>query len=469
MPDFLSKTHSSNAITLYFAVLVVCNIIFFSHALPIMWWIFGIVEVVSFFYFSNQLTRKWTKYKTKKFANKLFVSALLIRLAWVIFSYVFYTIQTGQPFEFSAGDSYGYHDDAIWVADLISKGNIKPYMDYREGNYADSGYTVYLGFIYLLTNNSIFIARIIKALLGAYTCLLIYRLAIRNFGETVARISSIFCMLMPNLIYYAGLHLKEAEMVFLTVAFIERADNMLRNKKFNFIEIAPPLLIASSLFLFRTVLGAAALFSVFTALLFSPQKVISAGKRIVLFIWILGTVVYFIGGSISNEVEAVWKKRETNQDESMQWRSVRKNGNKYSKYAGAAVFAPMIFVIPFPTIVETPEQETQKIMNGGNFVKNFMAFFTIFALFLIIKNGKWREYVLIGSFLVGYLVVVAFSAFAQSERFHQPALPFELIFAAYGMTLITKKDKKYMTFYMVVIFIAIVAWSWFKLAGRDMT
>lgn len=36
--------------------------------------------------------------------------------------------------------------------------------------------------------------------------------------------AGIFYMLMPNLIMYTGSHLKEAEMVFLTVAFIERAD-----------------------------------------------------------------------------------------------------------------------------------------------------------------------------------------------------------------------------------------------------
>jgi hypothetical protein len=276
-------------------------------------------------------------------------------------------------------------------------------------------------------------------------------------------------MLMPNLIYYTGLHLKETEMVFLTVAFMERADIMFRNKHFNFSEIAPPVLLAVSLFFFRTILGATAMFAMFTTLLFSSSKVISAGKRVVLTVWIIGAMAYFVGGALSNEIEAVWLKKNDNQAQSMQWRTVRKNGNKYAKYATGAIFAPMIFVIPFPTIVNTPEQENMKMINGGNYVKNFMAFFTIFALFWILKNGKWQEYVLIGSFTIGYVVVLAMSAFAQSERFHQPALPFELILAAFGITLITKKEKKYQTFYLIIIFVAIVGWSWFKLAGRDMT
>ena len=62
-------------------------------------------------------------------------------------------------------------------------------------------------------------------------------------------------------------------MVFLTVLFVDRADRMLRNKKFNFIEIAPPVILAGSLFFFRTVLGATALFALFTTLLlFSQMK-----------------------------------------------------------------------------------------------------------------------------------------------------------------------------------------------------
>lgn len=97
-----------------------------------------------------------------------------------------------------------------------------------------------------------------------------------------------------------------------------------------------------------------------------------------------------------------------------------------------------------------------------------MAFFTIFALFWMVKNKKWRDYLLIGSFTIGYLIVISLSAFGQSERFHLPALPFELILAAFGISLITNKEKKYFRLWMILIFVAIVAWSWIKLAGRGM-
>ena len=192
------------------------------------------------------------------------------------------------------------------------------------------------------------------------------------------------------------------------------------------------------------------------------------GKRTILIVWVVVAAGYFVGGTISTEIESVWAARDQNQATSLEFRETRDNGNKFAKYAGSAVFAPLIFVIPFPTVVNTPDQQNQQFINGGNFIKNITAFFTLFALLMIIKNKKWREHLLLGSFTIGYLLVVAMSAFAQAERFHQPALPFSLIFAAYGVSIATRKEKKYFIWWMMFIFVAIVGWSWFKLAGRGM-
>jgi hypothetical protein len=463
--NYFPNYFTSKAISIYLGVLVFCNLVFFSHPLSLIWWVFGLVEVLSFFYFSNQLTRTWGNYTERKFSKKLFQTALIIRLVWVVFSYFFYTFMTGKPFEFDFGDAMFYHSTAYELS-VAGLSNLKAVMP--GVGLSDSGYVVYLSSIYSIVGNVIIIPRLIKALLGAYTCVLIYKLSTRNFGEEVGRMSGIFCMLMPNLILYTGLHLKETEMLFLTVAFMERADAMFRNKKFNFAEIAPPVLLAGSLFFFRTVLGATAILSIFTTLLFTSTKIIGIGKRIVLIVWMLAVVGYFIGGTISTEVESVWAARGKNQENSMKWRSTQKNGNKFAKYAKGAVFAPIIFVIPFPTIIETPKQENQKLINGGNYVKNVMAFFTLFALFWIVKNKKWMDYLLIESFTIGYLIVIALSAFGQSERFHLPAVPFELVFAAFGISLVTNKDKKYFKWWLIFIFIAIVGWSWIKLAGRDL-
>jgi len=469
MLNYFPKYFTNKAILLYFGVLFVVTGLFFAYALPVLFMVFGAVEVVGFFYFANLLTRKWGNYSEKKFQKSLFLNALIIRLVWVLFSYVFYSIMYGQPFEFEAADSKMYDETAIWIHQLLANNEgLQPFLNSLKQGYSDAGYAIYLGFQYYFSGNSILIARLLKVLYGAWMCVLIYKLAVRNFGEEVGRMAGIFCMLMPNLIYYTGLHLKEIEMVLLTVLFVERADLMLRNKNFNFVEIAPPLVIAAVLFTFRTVLGATALFALFTALMFSSTKVVGWGKRIVLIVWVLVTVGYFIGGAISTEVEAVWQARKENQSSSLSYRSVQDNGNKFAKYASSAIFAPIIFIMPFPTMVNTPGQQNSQLLHGGYYVKNILGFFVFFALFWVIKNRKWRDYTLIGSFTVGYLAIIAMSSFAQAERFHLPALPFLLIFAAFGLSKMTNKEKKYFTWYLAFIFVALIAWNWFKLAGRGM-
>jgi hypothetical protein len=465
MLNYFPKYFTSKAITLYLAALMVVSVLFMNMAMSIVWWVFGIVEVAGFFYFSNQLTRKWANYSEKTFSKKLFQTALLLRVVWVFFSYLFYLSMTGAPYEFHAADVYTYESFASLVMTNGWAG-VQSLID--SVGLSDSGYAAYLGTIYSIFGKGVIVPRLIKALLGAFAAVLIYRVANRNFGEGAGRMAGIFYMLMPNLIMYTGSHLKEAEMVFLVVAFIERADYVIRSKSYNFINIAVPIILAGLLFMFRTVLGATALFALMTAILMSGNKVLNMGKRTVLAVWIGLAIIYLVGGKVATEIEQVWESRGENQKASMEWRATREGGNQFAKYATGAVFAPMIFVIPFPTMVETPGQENQRLINGGNYVKNILAFFTMLALFLLIKEGKWRDHLLIGSFTIGYLVVIALSAFAQSERFHQPALPFILVFAAYGISRADNKTKRYYTIWLAFIFVALIGWSWFKLAGRGM-
>ena len=176
--------------------------------------------------------------------------------------------------------------------------------------------------------------------------------------------------------------------------------------------------------------------------------------------------------SIGNDIKTMWQRGGSKQRENMEWRSKRggEMSQRFAKYAGASVFAPMIFTIPFPTMTETPGQENQKMIHGGNFVKNITSYFTIMALLTLLLTGNWRKHVLPLAVLCGYLVVLVFSNFAQSERFHQPILPLSLMFAALGITLIKDNPwiKKYFNYWCVLMLIAAIAWNWFKLAGRGM-
>ena len=469
MLNYVPKYFTNKAIALYFIALAVVSVVFMNNMIQLRFIPFGIAAAVGFFYFSNTFTKKWNNYSEKKFIKKLFITALAIRAVWVVFSYFYYITQTGTPFDWGFGDAWGYHLCAEEIAAGLREGNWAIFAVYLDiFGPSDFGYMSYLGVLYWFTGDSIMIARLIKALLSAFMCVLIYKLTTRNFGESTGRIAGVLAMLMPHFIYYCGGHLKETEMIFLAVAFVERADYLLRSKNFNFVNIAIPIVLAASLFFFRTILGLTALMTFFTAIVFSPGRVVNWKQRILVGAWVVAMVGYFLGGQIATEVEIIWEGRDTHLDESREFRAERRYGNEFARYAGAAVFAPMIFTIPFPTMVNIEHQPVQQMLNGTNFVKNITSFFTILGIFLLVYRKQWRKHLLVLTFLICYLGILANTGFAHSERFHLPSVPFALIIAAYGISQMDNEKKKYFNWWTMLIFVAIVVWSWFKLAGRGM-
>lgn len=470
MLGYFPKYYTNKAMYLYFA-LVVCVPIIFGYPMEWYFGILGIVEVVGFFYFANQLPQKWAHYSPKVFIKELFITALVIRVIYVLFSYWFYDLMTGQPFEFGAADVIFYEEMGEYGHLCLSKGEwnlLEKFEAYAKIELSDSGYPIYLSFVYWIFDDSIFLTRILKAVWGAWTCVLVYKLASRNFGDSVGRMAAIFCMLVPNLIYYCGIHLKETEMLFLIVLFAERADYAMRAKQLDWKALITAIVVACLLFLFRTALAAVAMIALAVTLMLSSKKVLSLGKKIAIGAFVVLAMFATIGNQLMQEAEELLAKRGDNQSTSMQWRSEREGGNSFAKYAGAAVFAPMIFTIPFPTLVDTPNQENQRMIHGGNYVKNITSALTIFALFSLLFSGDWRRHVLIIAIGCGYLIVIALSAFAHSERFHLPALPFALILAAYGISILSNKQKKWYNYWLILIFVVNIAWAWFKLKGRGM-
>lgn len=459
------------SIITYLLALMTVALIYPRYALDFQWVIFGVTEVFFFFYYSQKQNVKWIGFSQKKFCKTVFYTALIVRIAYVIFSYAYFDIVTGRPFEFDVGDSMNYHWKAQWILEMFRTNNIKEYNKFLTEELSDAGYASYLAFVYFLTEESIIIVRLLKAVWGALICLLVYKLASRNFGENIGRLSAVFCIFMPNLVYYCGLHLKEIEMTFLTVFFVERADFYLRQKSISFAQIVFLLFIAAITFAFRTALGVVLFIAFGLTVFFTSKKIISVSKRILIGLVSLIFILSLIWSNLSirHAIQETWNASSTEQKANMEWRARRSNGNAFAKYAGAAVFAPLIFTIPFPTIVETPQQENQKIINGGNYCKNVFSFFTIVSVFALFLRGEWRKNVLMLSVFIGYLTVLVFSSFAQSERFHLPILPFSMIMFSYGIYYVAQKRKMiFFNYWLIFIFIAIIAWSWFKLAGRGL-
>ena len=464
MVPFFPKQISTKAIIIYILSLVAVSVIFFKHMMKLDFLIIGIAWVIFFFLLSSRYTIRWADLEQKKFVRKLFFTALVFRLVWVVFSYFFYLIKTGIPFEFGSSDALGYHEAAEWLCQIGWKAS---YDWLSHISIGDAGYPTYLMLLYHIIGPNIFLTRIIKAIIGSFTCVLVYHLTRRNINEEVGRIAAIFCCLAPNLIIYCGMHLKETEMIFLTVATFERADKLLRSKTVNIWNALLTVALTGSLFTFRSVLGSTAIFAIITSLVFSSSTVIGRWNRVVIASWAILALAVFAGGTIANEAEGLWQDRNANQTAKRNYQ-VQK-GMKWAKYATGTVMAPMMFVLPFPTMVDVDEQYNQQLINGGNYVRNFMGIFVLIGIFssLFIQRN-WRNMSLIGAFVISYLGVISTSGFANSERFLLPGMPFLLIIAAYGVSLLNAKNYRGVRIWYGVIPLMIIGWAVFKLGTRSL-
>jgi hypothetical protein len=158
-------------------------------------------------------------------------------------------------------------------------------------------------------------------------------------------------------------------------------------------------------------------------------------------------------------------------EQNLEFRANRKGGNSFAKYAGAAVFAPLIFTIPFPTFNAANEAQLVQIQtSAGSFIKNIFSFFVILVFLMMLISGEWQRHVFILAYTAGYLMVLVMSSFAQSGRFHMPIWPMLMLFAAYGVQIAkgNAKLRRGFTWVLVAEVVICLAWNWFKLKGRGM-
>lgn len=463
------RAFSNKAIKYYIAILAVVSILALKHAMAWYFMAIGLASVYGFFHYASVLPEKWKYYNDLQFEKKLFKTAFVIRLVYVLFAYVFYWIVTKTHFDFECGDVLFYHSTGETGADLIRHGAFSDFFNVLSSydSYGDMGYVTYLSVLYTFIGDSILLARAVKAVFGAAMCVLVYKLASRNFDVPTGRLAGILFMLLPNAIYYCGSHLKEIEMVFLVLLFTERADNLLRARKYSISQVLGVLFLALLVFFFRTALAVVLVLSLGIATLMTSNKIVGRTKKFTVIGVTTVASLVLLGTGLSTDISYEWDRRNE-QSENYQWRSEREGGNSLAKYASKAVFAPMIFTIPFPTMVNIQGQEHTQMLHGGNYVKNILSIFTILALLTLLMTGKWRDNVLILSVMLGYLFVLAVSQFAQSERFHFPALPFEIMLVSYGITHMNFKFAKYIKPWFILMLVAGIGWNLFKLKGRGL-
>lgn len=468
MPEKLHRHFQWVGLGVYLLSLLIVSVSFRSYALKPLWMAWGIGTVCFFFLTTWFFFRQWRHDKTKKFIRKVFWIALGIRAVYVGTIILYYYYQTGLAMEYQAADSMSYHQWAIALAKLAREGEFGIIFRWLNANtmgFSDQGYVLYLTTLYTCFDNNILGPRLLKALMSAYMCVAIYKLASRSLGEKTGRLAAVMAVFLPNFIHYTGTYLKETELIFLTTLALERMDYLVRSRRYTFWNIAFPILLTALTFGFRTIVGMILILCFILFILFQERPLMTKKAKIVTIGAVALVSLVFLFTPIGREMLIMFRINFlTGEVPPIKYEQM---GLKYAEYASGKYLAPGFFTLPLTNLVEVAN-ENQKMMNGTFFVKNYLAFFALWCIVVAFREKKWRDFSLIGSFAIIYALCIAFSFAFNSERYHLPVMPCFLIMAAFAMTHFRKKDFAVFYTYNALLVIAIVAWNYIKLAGRGL-
>lgn len=465
------------SVVVFFIAFAACTLAF-GYPMELRDAVISSLSLLIFFYGCKSVLSSRVRANEKTFIKSVFVIGLIARLAWAMYCYFIFNPDYW-------GTTYGDGADVEWympfgkaIADWIRDGFPVPFselMDTWDSAIDDIGYPFWLAIINLLTSgeSDVFVPFVVKCIVGAYCGISIYHVSKRHFGEGAARMAALFVALNPNMIYWCGNMFKEAEMVFLVCLAIDNFDRVLSSgQRFTFKNLLPGMFAGIALFFFRSPLAILIFLAVFAHIVMASNRVMSMGKKILAGLLVATVLAMSMGDRIRTQSEQLIDRAKSDrQKENMEWRSRRAGGNAFAKYAGAAVFAPLIFTIPFPSFnVALESQVLQRQLSGGSYIKNILSFFVIIVMFMMLISGEWRRHVFILAYTVGYHLILVMSEFAQSGRFHMPVIPMLMLFAAYGIQVAKTngKIKRWFSIALVIEVVACLAWNWFKLKGRGM-
>lgn len=468
MGNKLLRHISYIGIGLYLGALLTVSLVFREHALQFKWMLWGIGEVLFFFVLTTVFYPRWKNDDPKKFWRKVFWIAFAIRAVYAFVMCYYFYWETGVAFEYDAGDTHWYHSTGLHLSKAIREGYISyvfKYLNASTMGYSDQGYVLWLAVVYTIFGRSWLTPRLFKALMSAYLCIVVWRLGSRTFGERTGRLAAVMCVFMPILIQICGVHTKETEMIFLSILALERMDYLIRSKKYSVWNILFPILLTGLTFGFRTIVGMCLIFAFFVFVVLSSKDLVGKKGKIIIVSVIEVVFLVFLFSPIGNEMKYIYRMRFT--DLTYQSERYDSLGMKHSELAQSWLLAPGAFVLPLtPLVEESPDNN--KMIHGSIYVKNFLAFFAMLSIVIAFRQKKWRDFSLIGAYELSYLAIIMFSFTANTERFHEPAIPLLVLMAAYAMTHLRRKDLKLFYVYCGVLFIALVVWNWLKLSARGL-
>ena len=446
---------------------VVITLLFFDFAMPIGLLVVGLVVVFLFFLGINYFSGAWVQRSFDQLEWRIFFIALLVRVLFVGYLYLltFYFDPDSFPFEINAADSWVYHNVTLELYEAPLS-NWLDIIENRMKSRSDFGYPLFQGSVYSLFGPYTFVVRFINAILGSLTVVMLGRVVNISWGNAHAKMTAIIAMLFPTLIWYCGVQLKETLMVFVVVSSFYVIWQARSKGKWNLWMIALGFVLCFVLFFFRTFLAALVFISIL--LLFIPFRE-NKIRSMVLVPMLLGLYLFF-SLALSSDIFTDVNNQIEDSSDFFSRNLENEKGLLGDVQFDQVALAPLIVVgaaiTPFPSYLNTEARQLSIYSRFQNdLVRNVMYFFMYVGLYFVIKN-KFREHIGIVFFFVSYLAVITSAANSFQARFHMPIIPFVIIFMGVGIVEFNPKNNRYWFIYLFFIFIAQLAWTYFKLNIR---
>jgi hypothetical protein len=465
------RDYSSQAIIFSFFLVGFISVIFNQHMMNPLVLALGLLIILFFFLGLNYYISAWIKIDSRKFYRKLFWHSVLYRLIFVGILYLLtsWLDPNNFPFEIGAADSWIYHRVGIKVAEGIRSGQVFDILENSLRNYTDYGFPLYNGIIYYIFGPHSFFIRLFNVLWGSLTVVLISKISRNVFGDLSGRVAGVITMLMPALLWYTGIHLKETLMIFIITVVLYTATRIAQEGKLKLMSLGMMVLLILTLFYFRLFLAVFVFLCVSLYFLFMFSKGrMNKGVIIGILIVFLLVMVNLIGRL--GFKEDVFTTLLDGQDRFMYELTY---GSQERSFTFEKTFvAPFIIagspVTPFPTLLDLDERQLAIYSKFHNeLTRNIMYFFAFLGIYFAVTRS-FKNSSLILLFTLGYIFILMVSAVSFQDRYQLPSLPFMIVFMSAGLVHVKKPLKGKWPVYLVFIFLAIFAWNFFKLTIRGL-
>ena len=477
----LSKLHFQYMIFLSFVVISLNWALFESLSVDFIF-LYGNFIVVLFslslmYYFQSNLFHL----KERFFIKRIFWYSLGIRIFAVLLYYILFFWITGTEFNVEATDELWYDETAKVIAESIWNGTFscRNCIDQINAAFDDSGYIFFLTLIYAVFNKSVIVVRLIQALIGSATVVLIYRIGKNLFGEEAGKQAAILSAVFQPLILYVSIHLKETLMVYFVLLFIYHSIKIvtMKHSKLSIVLLVFSLIAILS---FRTVLGFICFVSFIVYL--SIQNNYSLIRRLIfLSVFVIASIILLNYLGTLEEVVSKSKRYagiKVEKDIKIGGRSkelYESKGQSFAKYAGVGFLATQGISTPYPSMVKTNiskyNQTLQWYFAGGLLVWSYISFYAYVGLYYSIKKHFKLRSILIFNVAI-YTAALISSVYIMSIRFNIIKLSLLIPFIGYGIVISNKQKKHFFRYafftYAFIMSIMVLLWNYVKLAGRGL-